>query len=104
MLYACTPIYIHTVFFCFTPALLLDLSLSLSAPVLLYSCRTQIFLMYILLFYSCFAITCRAVCVYIYSLLLLYSGLTYNMYNICNVGIYSCLESCRTKGFHIKAV
>jgi hypothetical protein len=30
--------------------------------------------------------------------------LTYNVYNIDNVGIYSCLESCRTRGFHMKAV
>ncbi len=54
-----------------------------------------------LLLYSFFTITCLAVCVYIYALLLLYSGLTYNIYNI---KMYSCLESCRTKAFHIKAV
>ncbi len=60
--------------------------------------------MYVLLLYSCFTITCLAVCVYIYDLFLLYSGLTYNIYNIYNIGIYSCLESCRTNGFHITAV
>jgi hypothetical protein len=53
-------------------------------------------------------------CVDIYAVLLLYSGLTcniyiicntgltYNIYNICNIGIYSCLESCEQKLFILK--
>jgi hypothetical protein len=44
--------------------------------------------------YSCFTpalLLLVFLCVYIYALLRLYSGLTYNIYDICNIGIYSCL-------------
>ncbi len=60
-------IYVRTVFFCFTRALLLDLSLSISAPVLLYSLPYSdfpyIYTRALLLLY--YYLSC-CVCVYIF--------------------------------------
>ncbi len=81
-------------FFCFVPAALLHyLSLPKNASVLFYSCCTHTLLIH------------KHVYVRTPAYLLFYSGFTYNIwYYIHNIGIYSCLESCRTKACHIKAL
>ncbi len=56
LLHTHTHTHTHTymIFVFFTSALLLDLSLSLNAPVLLYSCRTHLYICTCMCIYSCF--------------------------------------------------
>jgi hypothetical protein len=84
------------------------LPLSINASVLLYSCCTHTLLIYIHVYTPAllllhYYLSC-CVRIYVYALIRLYSGLTFNIYIIYNIGIYSYLESCRTKACHIKAL
>ncbi len=88
---------------CFTPALLLLVVLCVYVYALLlpYSYFTYVYTRALLVLY--YYLSC-CVSIYICFTPALLSGLTYNKDNIYNVGIYTCLESCRASGFHNKAV
>jgi hypothetical protein len=64
---------------CFTPAVL----------ILYFYIYIHV---YILMLYSCFTPACLAVCVYISALLLLYSGFTYNTFNLYNIRVGRVVE------------